>query len=605
MATESFPENHTMEQTPLAAAWRFRWLVALFALLGAVLAFGLAQSIDSTQYRATASLVVTDPRATTLFSADDAAQLSASRYVDDQIAILGSDSIAQRTGEIITAAEPGLAVDTDDIAEKLRIIGTGSSEILVGYTAADENTAVTTVNTVISAYEQLRRESAERESASAVAQLEQSLASIDAELDDIENQIQALLRNPEQSELETQRSLAIARLLELQPQMAATEDEDELVILRNELADIDQLLATLATIEVDVDGNPRLVQLYSEQLQAVERRSSLAEQRDQLLVDTELLSGGISLSSPARFAREMRIATTAIAILGGFAGLVAGSGFAYLLALRRRKFAQRSQPGWILQTPLLAEVPIFGEEGIKSELPILEYPASASAEAFRFAATALELQEQRTENPDLPRLPRSHTLLITSAGPSEGKTVVTANLALAAARKGHSVLAIDADFGNQRLSELLRDNDGRDDPGLTEVVEAGLDLDAATFSLGEPGPLQLLSRGNRPTNAPDFFSLPATSAFIAKVGGLFDLVLIDGPPMLHIAYASLLAQYVDRIVVVTRHGGSVSHIEDLAQRLDLVGTPLVGYVYNGAPLRYEMMLTEGSLKDVLGEGSMR
>ena len=72
--------------------------------------------------------------------------------------------------------------------------------------------------------------------------------------------------------------------------------------------------------------------------------------------------------------------------------------------------------------------------------------------------------------------------------------------------------------------------------------------------------------------------------------------------MLHVAYASILAQYVDRVLVVTRHGGSVTRLEDLAQRLDLIGTPLAGYVYNGAPLRYEMTLTEGSLKDVLGEG---
>ncbi|MEA2000277.1 MAG: hypothetical protein U9N84_00090, partial [Actinomycetota bacterium] len=258
-----------------------------------------------------------------------------------------------------------------------------------------------------------------------------------------------------------------------------------------------------------------------------------------------------------------------------------------------------AQPGRVLQTSLLAEVPVFGDEGIRSELPVLEHPASASAEAFRFAATAIEIRGRRGPDEDAPQPPQQHTYLITSPGPQEGKTVLTANLALAAARKGRRVLAIDADFGNQRLSELLR-GEHEPGPGFTEVVETGLDLSSATFSLGPPGPLDLISRGERPTNAPDFFSLPATRAFMAKVSHLYDIVLVDCPPMLHIAYASILAQYVDRIIVVTQHGGSVTRLEDMAQRLDLIGTPLAGYVYNGAPLRYEMTLTEGSLKDVLG-----
>ena len=253
----------------------------------------------------------------------------------------------------------------------------------------------------------------------------------------------------------------------------------------------------------------------------------------------------------------------------------------------------------MLETSLLAEIPVFGDEGLRTELPVLEHPSSASAEAFRFAATALELSSQQDRSVGGEPARETHTFLVTSAGPQEGKTIMTANLALAAARKGRSVLAIDADFGNQRLSELLH-GEIVEGPGITEVVEAGLDIISGTYSLGEPGPLHLMSRGQRSTNAPDFFSLPATAAFIGSLGRLYDMVFIDGPPMLHGAYASILARQVDRVIVVARHGGSVSRLEDLAQRLDLISTPMAGYLYNGAPLRQEMTLTDGSLKDVLG-----
>jgi Mrp family chromosome partitioning ATPase len=333
-----------------------------------------------------------------------------------------------------------------------------------------------------------------------------------------------------------------------------------------------------------------------EQAEALERRSALAAQRDRLLVDTELLSGGISLTSPAQFANEVR-SDVPITALGAMLGLFGGIGLAYSFANRNRTFDYRTQPGAVLRTSLLAEIPIFGDEGIQSAIPVLEYPASASAEAFRFAATALDVQRVRPSGSEAES--RGQVVLVTSAGPLEGKTVLAANLALAAARKGRSVLAIDADFGNQQLSGLLA-GDREPGPGLTEVVEAGLDLRSGVFSLGPPGPLDLMSRGRQPTSAPDFFSLPATRAFLERVGLLYDLVIIDGPPMLHVAYASILAQSVEAVVVVTRHGGSVRRIEDLAQRLELIGTPVAGYVYNGAPLRYEMTLTEGSLGNVLG-----
>lgn len=600
MTTERH-NNYSFDQTPLGAIWRFRWFVLLAIVLGGASALLFGSAIKSTQYQATASLVVTDPRATTLFSADDAAQLSATRYVEDQVAILLSDSVAQRASELISTIDSGFEIDRDTISDDLRVFADETNEILVRFASTNELTSVTTANSVIEAYELVRREQAARQSASAIEQLGVSIANIDIELAEIEEEVIAATRVSEQTALDEQLAQAIGRLVGLQPLLATSTGQD-LLELRADLADIDQLLVRYSQIAGTKEGNPRVVQLFRDQTTAIQRRSALAQQRDQLLVDTELLSGGISLSSPAQSAEAVETPVLAITILGALLGLFASSGFAYLLSGRRRKLDERAQPGWLLQTSMLAEIPVFGDEGLRTELPVLEYPASASAEAFRFVATALDLPGR--QDPDQQSLDarQPHTYLVTSPGPKEGKTVLTANLALAAARKGKSVLAIDADFGNQRLSSLLR-GEHDEGPGLTEVVEAGLDIVSGTFSLGPPGPLDLMSRGKQRTNAPDFFSLPATQAFIAKVGHLYDIVLIDGPPMLHVAYASILAQYVDRVIVVTQHGGSVNRLEDMAQRLDLVGTPLAGYVYNGAPLRYEMTLTEGSLKDVLGEGT--
>jgi Mrp family chromosome partitioning ATPase/NTP pyrophosphatase (non-canonical NTP hydrolase) len=588
-----------MKQTALGAAWRFRWLVLALAFVGAGLAFFAGSTTSTTRYEATASLIVTDPRASTLFSTDQAAR-DASLYVEDQIAILRSDSVTRRSAEIIEA-KIDRQIDPIAFEETLGIYTSAGNEIIIQYTAEDEIGAVTVVNAVVTAYAEVRGEAAAEDSASALSQLDQSIAAIDGEIESISTSIAQYRNSSAQGELDRQYEAALARLLELQEALL-TADATRLATLRQELADVDLQLSRYVQIAAIEASDPELARLIEQQSDAIGRRSTLAERRDQLLVDTELLSGGISLASPAQFAEARSTDIVVITFLGGLLGLLAGSGFAYLLALRRRKFGERAQPGWVLETSMLAEIPVFGDEGIRSELPVIDHPGSASAEAFRFVATALDLSRRSAmtaeEGSPAARIPS--TYLVTSSGPLEGKTTLIANLALAAARKGHNVLAIDADFGNQSLTELLLDG-AVPSAGITEAVEAGLDLASATHSLDTADHLHLLSRGRRPTNAPDFFSLPSTEAFLRKVGELYDMVLIDGPPLLHIAYASILAQLVDQVVVVTRHGGSVARLEDLAQRLDLVGTPLAGYVYNGAPLRYEMTLTDGSLLDVLGQ----
>ena len=72
--------------------------------------------------------------------------------------------------------------------------------------------------------------------------------------------------------------------------------------------------------------------------------------------------------------------------------------------------------------------------------------------------------------------------------------------------------------------------------------------------------------------------------------------------MLQVAYASTVAGYADMLLVVVGHGTAASELEGLTDRLDLIGTPVAGYLYNKSPLRSEMTATEGSMKDILGDG---
>ena len=67
----------------------------------------------------------------------------------------------------------------------------------------------------------------------------------------------------------------------------------------------------------------------------------------------------------------------------------------------------------------------------------------------------------------------------------------------------------------------------------------------------------------------------------------YDLVLIDAPSLLEVAYVSTLVGMVDKVLIVVAHDSSVLDVKELQDRLDLIGTPTAGYVYNFAPLRTE------------------
>ncbi len=198
------------------------------------------------------------------------------------------------------------------------------------------------------------------------------------------------------------------------------------------------------------------------------------------------------------------------------------------------------------------------------------------------------------------------SLAVVSGRIHDGKTTVATNLALAAARRGSRVLVIDADFGDQRLNQLLSSSVAHRS-GITDIVEQGHQLRSAieTVELAPGVQVDLLGRGSVNISAPDFFRSAGAREFFNAIRDEYDLVLIDTPPILQAAYASLVTRSADRVLVVVGHGSNRQLLEDVRDRLVLVGTPVAGYIYNRAPLRKEFVGGEGSMKDVLGAAESR
>ena len=590
--------------------WRYRWLVLLLAIAFAGLGWLYGSQIAD--WTAKATLAVEDPRSSNLFDQgfDDAPE----RYVQAQVAIIESRAVARRTAEIASEQNPPVIVTVADIQSGLRVSASSASDIVtLAYSAETQREAITVANAVAISYQEIGRLAADSNFAAALEELDGSIASLQAEIvvleTDISGRQQAMLialdTDPDRIAQQALLDELITELHGLVPPSSSasvarfTQFENELAILTLRINTISTTLAqeraAALALELDDPERAALVQLRTD---ANQRLTDLQARRDQLAVDADLASNGVVFYSPAEIAVPSN--SVLYIVLGAILGFVIAAAFAVRLTSKRERFTSRNEPELLLNARLLADVPNFKEERIDSGLPVVDAPTSASAESFRFVSASIALQQ---DWPSREGGQKNFKSVVTmSSGLSEGKTVVTANTAAAAARAGHKVLVVDADFGNQRISELLL---GNTNPraGMTDVTAGTTGFADAVIEVDNAGTgaLHLLSRGTVSVQAPDFFASQDTAALFNSITKVYDLVLIDAPPLLRVAYATTLARLADRAMIVIAHGEDTQSARELSDQLALVGIPSIGYVYNFAPLRSEMAVSAGSMADTLGE----
>jgi len=168
------------------------------------------------------------------------------------------------------------------------------------------------------------------------------------------------------------------------------------------------------------------------------------------------------------------------------------------------------------------------------------------------------------------------TVLVTSSVPGEGKTFVTNNLAQAIVRQpDRRVLMIDADLRCSRLHIPLG---APSTPGLTDYLRGEAD-EMAVIQHGHEGNLCFIPGGNEVTNPSELLSNGRLKALLERVTPVFDWVILDSPPCLPVADASVLADLTDGVLMIVR---AASTPAETAQRAcqELRGRNLLGVVLN-------------------------
>ena len=168
------------------------------------------------------------------------------------------------------------------------------------------------------------------------------------------------------------------------------------------------------------------------------------------------------------------------------------------------------------------------------------------------------------------------TVLVTSSVPGEGKTFITSNLAQAIVRQpDRRVLIIDADLRCPRLHVPLGAPNA---PGLTDYLRGEAD-EMAVIQQGLEENLCFIAGGRQVKDPSELLSNGMLKKLLDRVAPVFDWVLLDSPPCLPVADATMLADYCDGVLLVVQAGKTASEIAQKACQ-ELQGKNIVGVVLN-------------------------
>lgn len=202
---------------------------------------------------------------------------------------------------------------------------------------------------------------------------------------------------------------------------------------------------------------------------------------------------------------------------------------------------------------------------------------SVQAEAYHSIAVAL----QQASGGVLPK-----TLLITSSSASEGKSTTSVGIARSLTAMGKRVLLVDGDLRHPSLREFMAQDDG---PGLSEVLTGAASLDEIVQQNEEDG-FDIVPAGQMRASPVSLLARPEMAEVFKQLAADYDTLIIDGPPIMGLADAILLARSVESILVVVEANRIHRSQFDIAiSRLPtggIIGTVVTKFNAKAAGVRY-------------------
>jgi len=269
-------------------------------------------------------------------------------------------------------------------------------------------------------------------------------------------------------------------------------------------------------------------------------------------------------------------------VLGGALGLFLGIGFAFFLKYLENTVRTPDDVEQHLDVPVMGVVPQI-PEAKDSKIPLLvlsDNSRSAPAEAYRSIRTNLLFSDGEAS---------LKTIVFTSTGPKEGKTLTVSNLGMALAQAGQKVLLIDADLRRPMLHRVFNLDRSK---GLSTVLAGEMSLDDAIAKPELEGSdginLSVLTSGAVPTNPSEILGSAQMKELIGRAREQYDVVLLDSAPVLGMTDTAVLASESDAAVIVIKTGEATRKALKLAiSQLEQVGVDITGVILNNVDVKHD------------------
>jgi polysaccharide biosynthesis transport protein len=263
-------------------------------------------------------------------------------------------------------------------------------------------------------------------------------------------------------------------------------------------------------------------------------------------------------------------------MLGGLVGLILGIGAAVLREALNRGIRSEDHAAAVADAAVLGSIiedPYAGSR----PLVVVDDPGSVAAEAYRRLRTNLRALSSDHD---------VRSFVVSSAGASEGKTLITANLGIAFAQAGARVILVDGDLRRPALAEVLGIPSR---VGLSTVLIEELPIEASLQTWRDGLPLEVLASGWQPADPSELLESARFAAVLEALTERADLVIVDAPALLPVADAAILARLTWGIVLVASLTSTrTDQLETAARSLDAVDARLLGVVLNRLPARNVM-----------------
>lgn len=266
-------------------------------------------------------------------------------------------------------------------------------------------------------------------------------------------------------------------------------------------------------------------------------------------------------------------------LLAMIVGLVTGMGLAFFFEYLDNTIKVPDDIKRHLNIPYLGPVPAIAMEEngqpdgeIRPEIVTIHSPKSTASEAYRGIRTSILFSSAETE---------PQVILVSSAGPQEGKTITSTNLAVAMAQSGNKVVMLDCDMRRPKVHKIFGMSK---DQGMSNILVGNKDLNGIIIPTQVPN-LDVIPSGPIPPNPSEILGSTRMTKLIEDLKKDYSRIIIDSPPITAVTDAVVLSKCVDGVVIVVRANDTAREIvKNGVNQLQAVGAHVLGAVLNGVDM---------------------